>query len=149
MKMKRLLVIILSILLLDCAITTKNDHNVANYLPGKKKDTPTGEVKTNCKPPRELKLTSILYELAIASEPENFAKQHDIFLSNGWVRVFIFFNPASSRPEREKIVENYKIAIEKKSKDLLRALLPINTLIPISKEPIIWSIRLPDRPIKQ
>jgi hypothetical protein len=149
MKMKRLLVIILSILLLDCATTTKNDHNVANYLPGKKKDTPTGEVKTNCKPPRELKLTSILYELAIASEPENFAKQHDIFLSNDWVRVFIFFDPASSRSEREKIVENYKLVFEKKSNDLLRALVPIDGLIPMSKEPIIWSIRLPDQPIKQ
>jgi len=149
MKMKRLLLIILTILLLNCVTTAKNDRNVIHYLPEKKENTLTGEFKAKRKPPRELKLTSILYELAIASEPENFAKQHDIFLSNGRVRVFIFFNPASSSSEREKIFENYKIAIEKKSNDLLRALLPINTLIPISQEPIIWSIRLPDRPIKQ
>jgi len=104
--------------------------------------------KVNCKPPKNLKLTSFLYNLAIASEPDRYAKQHDIFLSNGKVRVFIFFNPDSSNSEREKIVENHKIAVEKKSSDLLRALIPINTLIPISQEPIIWSISLPDLPIK-
>ncbi len=140
---------ILAILLLDCVTTAKNDRNVIHYLPEKKEDTLTGEFKAKRKPPRELKLTSILYELAIASEPENFAKEHDIFLSNGRVRVFIFFNPASSRSEREKIVENYKLVFEKKSNDLLRALVPIDGLIPVSKESIIWSIRLPDRPIKQ
>jgi hypothetical protein len=147
--MKRLLLMILAILLLDCVTTAKNDRNVIHYLPEKKEDTLTGEFKAKRKPPRELKLTSILYELAIASEPENFAKQHDIFLSNDWVRVFIFFDPASSRSEREKIVENYKLVFEKKSNDLLRALVPIDGLIPMSKEPIIWSIRLPDQPIKQ
>jgi len=136
-------------LLLDCLTTAKNDRNVIHYLPEKKEDTLTGEFKVKRKPPRELKLTSILYELAIASEPENFAKQHEIFLSNGRVRVFIFFNPASLSSEREKIVENYKLVFEKKSNDLLRALVPIDGLIPMSKESIIWSIRLPDRPIKQ
>ena len=140
---------ILAILLLDCVTTAKNDRNVIHYLPEKKEDTLTGEFKAKRKPPRELKLTSILYELAIASEPENFAKQHDIFLSNGRVRVFIFFDPASSSSEREKIVENYKLVFEKKSNALLRALVPIDGLIPMSKESIIWSIRLPDRPIKQ
>ena len=47
------------------------------------------------------------------------------------------------------MVEKYKLAIEKKSNDLLRVLVPIDGLIPMSKESIIWSIRLPDRPIKQ
>lgn len=140
---------ILAILLLDCVTTAKNDRNVIHYLPEKKEDTLTGEFKAKRKPPRELKLTSILYELAIASEPENFAKEHDIFLSNGRVRVFIFFDPASSRSEREKIVENYKLVFEKKSNALLRALVPIDGLIPMSKESVIWLIRLPDRPIKQ
>lgn len=147
--MKKLLLIILTILLLDCVTTAKNDRNVIHYLPEKKEDTLTGEFKAKRKPPRELKLTSILYELAIASEPEDFAKEHDIFLSNGRVRVFIFFNPASSKSEREKIFENYKLVFEKKSNALLRALVPIDGLIPMSKESIIWSIRLPDRPIKQ
>jgi hypothetical protein len=107
-----------------------------------------GEINATCKPPRNLKLTSILYKLAIASEPYKFAKQHGIILSNGRVRVFIFLNPDSSSSERERIVENYKIAVEKKSNDLLRALLPVNILIPISQEPIIGSISLPDLPIK-
>jgi hypothetical protein len=62
-------------------------------------------------------------------------------------RVFIFFDPASSGPDREKIVEKYQLIVEKKSNDLLRALVPINALIPLSKESVIGSIKLPDKPI--
>lgn len=147
--MKRLFLIIFAVLLIDCVATPKKDHHGANNLPGTTAEPRTGEIKVKHKPPGELKLTSILYKLAVAPEPENFAKKHNIFLSKGRVRVFIFVNPASSKSEREKVIENYKIAIEKKSDDLLRALVPIDGLIPISKESIIWSIKLPDRPIKQ
>lgn len=110
-------------------------------------NTTDDKIKANCKLPGNLKLTSILYKLAIASEPDKFAKQHGIILSNGRVRVFIFLNPASSSSEMEKMIENHKVTVEKKSNDLLRVLLPINTLIPISHEPIIGSIDLPDQPI--
>lgn len=101
------------------------------------------------KPSKELKIESTLYGLAVASDRENFAKEHDIFLSEGKARVFILFEPASLSSEREKLIENYSIVVEKSSNDLLRALVPIDKLIPLSKESIIWSIRLPDRPIKQ
>jgi hypothetical protein len=38
--------------------------------------------------------------------------------------------------------------VEKKSNDIYRALVPIDRLIPLSKESAVWSIRLPDRAIK-
>lgn len=146
MKMKSLLLIILAILFLGCVTTTKKDSSVVSSLP-EKKDTLPG-LNEEHKPPKELKLTSILYELAVAPEPENFAKEHAIFLAKGKVSVFISFNPASSNSEREKLAENYNIVVEKKSNDLLRAFVPIDRLIPLSKESVIWSIRLPDRAIK-
>ena len=62
--------------------------------------------------------------------------------------VFIFLNSASSNSERDKLAENYNFMVEKKSNDILRALVPIDRLIPLSKESVVWSIRLPDRAIK-
>lgn len=98
------------------------------------------------KPPIELKLNSILYELAVASDREKFAKEHDIFYYEGKVRVLIFLNPASSIPDRENLVKRYNIVVEKKSNELIRALVPIDELILLSKEPIVWSISLPEKP---
>src|SRR3989304_2002674 len=100
------------------------------------------------KPPKELKLTSILYELAISPDRENFAKNHNIFLQEGKVRVFIYMDPSSTKLDRSKLVKSLNIDIEKTSNNLLRALVPIDKLIPLSKEPIIWSISLPDKPTK-
>jgi hypothetical protein len=146
MKMKSLLVLILAFLLLDCVETTKKDSGVVSSLP-KKNDASLG-VNDEHSPPKELKLTSMLYELAIAPEPEGFAKEHSLFLVNGKVRVFILFDPTSSNLERDKLAEDYNIVVEKKSNDIVRALVPIDRLIPLSKESVIWSIRLPDRAIK-
>ena len=146
--MQKLPLVILVIFLLGCKTTFKKDHNVTNSFPENKEDALPEGFKEKRKPPKELKLTSILYELAVAPEPEIFAKKHDIFLSIDRVRVFIFFDPASSSLDRENIVENYNIVVEKKSNGLLRALVPIDGLIPLSNESVIWSIRLPDRLIK-
>jgi hypothetical protein len=99
------------------------------------------------KPPEGLKLSSILYELAIDPDPENFAYKHNIFFHKNRVKVFIYFDPASSDSDREKIIEKYKLIVEKKSNDLLRALVSVNILIPLSRESVIWSIKLPDKPI--
>jgi hypothetical protein len=148
-NMKSLLLIILAILFLGCLTTTKKDSNAASAHPEKNEDTFADGIKEGHKPPKGLRLSSILYELAIAPGPEKFAKKHDIFLTNGKVRVFISFNPASSNSEREKLAESYHFMVEKKSNDILRALIPIDRLIPLSKESVVWSIRLPDRAIKQ
>ncbi|RJQ14132.1 MAG: hypothetical protein C4560_12740 [Nitrospiraceae bacterium] len=106
------------------------------------------EKVTQHKQPGEYaKLSSVLYELTLAADRENFAKQHDIFLSNGKVRVFIIFDPASDDSKREEIIKSHGIVEEKKSKDLLRASVPVEALTSLSKEPIIRSIKLPDKPV--
>jgi hypothetical protein len=94
------------------------------------------------------KLSSILYDLAISPDPEYFAKKHDISLKNNRVRVFIFFEPSSSDPDRKKILNDHGIIIEKSSADLTRGLVPVDHLISLSQEPVIRFIQLPDRLIK-
>jgi hypothetical protein len=97
---------------------------------------------------KEHKLSSMLYELATSPDPYDFAKKHAIFLDKNRVRVFIVFEPSSSDPDRTKIIKDHKIIIEKSSADLTRGLVPVDHLISLSQEPVIRSIRLPDRLIK-
>ena len=97
---------------------------------------------------KKQKLSSMLYELAISQNPEYFAKQHDIELDKDRVRVYILFEPSSSDPDRKKILNDHGIIIEKSSGDLTRGLVPVDQLILLSEEPVIRSIRLPDRLIK-
>jgi hypothetical protein len=146
--MKRLFFIILAVLLAGCLPSTENAPNATSPLPEKKEKRLPKKFNKQSQPPEELKLTSVLYELAIASDPENFAKEHNMLLSKERVRVYISFNPDSSISKREKVLENYNIVVEKKAGNLSRALVPINRLIPLSKESVIWSIKLPDRLIK-
>jgi hypothetical protein len=94
------------------------------------------------------KLSSMLYELATSPDPDDFAKKHAIFLDKNRIRVFIFFEPSSSDPDRKKILNDHEIIIEKSSADLTRGLVSVGQLIPLSKEPVIRSIRLPDKLIK-
>ena len=105
--MKRLFFIILAVLLAGCLPSTENDPNVTSLLPEKKEKRLPKNFNKQSQPPEELKLTSVLYELAAASDPENFAKEHNIFLSKERVRVYISFNPGSSIYKREKVLENY------------------------------------------
>jgi hypothetical protein len=142
MNIQKFVWIILPVLLLGCSTNAQKDHDVAGGVAEKKK----GFVE-KVKAPEGLKLSSILYELAVAADPEIFAKQHDISLYKGQARVFIFFDPASSGSDREKIVEKYQLIVEKKSNDLLRTLVPINKLIPLSRESVIGSITLPNKHI--
>ena len=144
--MKAFLVMLLAFLILGCATNAEKDSGAVKYLPEKRDAVPA--IHEGQKPPKELKLTSLLYELAIAPEPERFAREHGISLTNGKVRVFISFNPDSLRPERDRLAEHYTIVVEKKAGTLIRALVPVERLIALSKESVIWSIRLPDRAIK-
>jgi len=97
---------------------------------------------------KKQKLSSILYELATSSDPDDFAKKHAIFLDKNRVRVFIVFEQSSSDPDRKKILNDHEIIIEKGAADMIRGLVTVNQLIPLSQEPVIQSIRLPDRLIK-
>ena len=149
MNLKGFLLIILAIASVGCLTTIKKDSDAVGPLSEKNDDTYADEIMEGHKPPKQLKLSSLLYDLAVDPEPEKFAKKHGIFLTDGRVRVFISFNPTSSNLERDTLSENYNFMVEKKSKDLSRALVPIDQLIPLSKESIVWSIRLPDRAVKQ
>ena len=128
LSMKRFIFIIAAVFFIGCTAIGQKDY-------------------PEDKPPEGLKLSSILYDLAIDPDPENFANKHHIFFHKNRVKVFIYFDPASSGLDREKIIEKYKLIVEKKSKDLARALVPVNVLIPLSTESAIWSIKLPDKPI--
>jgi hypothetical protein len=149
MNLKSILLIIIVISFLGCSKTIKKDSNVVNPHSEKNDEIYAAGIEEADKPAKGLKLSSLLCYLAVDPEPEKFARKHGIILINGKVRVYISFNPASSKLERGTLAENYNFMVEKKSNDLSRALVPIDKLIPLSKESIVWSIRLPDRAIKQ
>ena len=88
------------------------------------------------------KLSSILYRLAISEE-------HGLSFFENKVKVFIIFEPSSSNSKRESAISNHGGILEKKAKDLARALVPVESLLSLSREPIIQSIRIPDKPEKQ
>ena len=146
--MKRLFLIILAVILAGCVTNSERDLNVTNSVTEKKEKTLPKEFNKEHKPPEELKLTSVLYELAVAPDPDIFAKERNIILTKGLVKVYITFNPGSPITEREEMIENHNITIEKKAGNLSRALVPVNLLIPLSKESVIQSIKLPDKLIK-
>ena len=132
-------------MLAGCIKTSENDLNVPNSVTEKTESTLPKELSIQHNPSGELKLTSVLYELAVVPDPDHFAKQHHIFLTNGSVKVFISFDPGSLIPEREEIIQNYNIVIEKTVGSLSKASVPVNRLIPLSNESVIQSITLPKR----
>jgi len=146
--LKKLFLTILAVMLAGCATNSENDLIIAKSVPEKKEKRFPQEFNKHHKPPGGLKLTSVLYEFAVAPDPEYFAKKHNIFLSKERVGVYISFDPNSSISKREKIIEDYNIVIVKKAGNLSRALVPVNRLISLSKESVIWSIKLPNRLIK-
>ena len=114
----------------------KTEKNISAPGPNKVGDT------------KKQKLSSLLYELATSPDPDDFAKNHAIYLDKNRVRVFIFFTQSSSEPDRKKILDDHEIIIEKGAADMIRGLVTVNQLIPLSQEPVIRSIRLPNRLIK-
>lgn len=105
------------------------------------------DLKSDCKTLDKEKLQSILLQLAMSDHKENFAKDHDIVLYDGKVKVFIYFDPATSPLERAKVLESHRVLIEKTSEPVMRVLVLVGELLPLSKEPIILFISLPDKPI--
>jgi hypothetical protein len=97
---------------------------------------------------KNLKLSSLLYELALSPDPDYFAKEHNIPLENHRIRVYIFLEPSTAKHERIKMLKVHNIVIEKWSGDMLRCLAPVDQLIPLSEEPAVQFIRPPDTLIK-
>jgi len=132
-------------MLSSCITRSDNNHNVPSSVSEKNENTLSKELIQQHNPPTEHKLTSILYELAVAPDPDYFAKQHHILFTKGSVKVFISFDSLTSKPKREAMIQNYDIVIEKTAGNLSRAWVPVNQLIPLSNEPVIQSITLPKR----
>ena len=144
--MKKLFFIFFFIFLFAGLISCNNNPADHSLTKTEKNTSAAGSNKID--DPKEHKLSSMLYELAISPDHEYFAKQHDIELDKDRVRVYILFEPSSSDPDRTKIIKDHKIMIEKSSADLTRGLVPVDHLILLSEEPVIRFIRLPDRLIK-
>ena len=145
--MKRRCSIFLSILLFGCLISCNNNNTAVHSLG--KTETKASETGSNkIGDIKKQKLSSMLYELAVSQDPESFAKTHDILLDKNRVRVFIFFDPTSSDRDRKKILKDHEVIIEKSAASMIRGLVTVDHLIPLSQEPVIQSIRLPDRLIK-
>ena len=147
-KTKAYLLILLVVLSLGCAKNKTTDAKDTD-VPNETKESPLPieghQKKAPLAPP---KLASVLYDLAVASDPETFAAKHDIFLLNNSVKVFITFIPNASESKRKKVLRVHDIQIEKEFDDLARALVPVDRLIPLSKEPVIKAIGLPKTFIK-
>jgi hypothetical protein len=124
-----------------------NDTPAAHSFKKAEKSTMSGESK-KIGEKKDQKLSSMLYDLALSPDPDYFAKRHDILLDKHRVRVYIFLEPSSPEPERIKLLKTHNIVTEKWSADMLRGLAPIDQLIPLSEEPAVRSIRLPDKLIK-
>ena len=127
-------------------VSCDNDPVVHSFGKTEKNASHTGSNKIG--DTKKQKLSSILYELAISPDHNYFAKKHDILLDKDRVRVFILFKPSSSDPERNKLLEDHGITIEKSAAGMIRGLVAVDHLISLSQEPVIQSIRLPDRLIK-
>jgi len=97
---------------------------------------------------KKQKLSSMLYELAVSQDPESFAKTHGILLDKNRIRVYIFFDPTSSDQDRKKILKDHEVIIEKNAAGMIRGLVTVDQFISLSQEPVIQSIRLPDKLIK-
>lgn len=95
------------------------------------------------KPPREYaKLASILYELINSPDRSDFAKRHQLYLSQGKVRVII-----ELLPEFEEIEGDYGVMVEGRTDTLIKALVPIDQLGLLAKDPSVRFIRPPHKPI--
>ena len=135
------------IFLFGCLVSCNNDPFVVHSLGKTEKKASTLE-SNKIGDKKKQKLSSMLYQLAVSQDPESFAKTHDISLDKNRVRVYIFFDPTSSDPERKKILKDHEVIIEKSAAGMIRGLVAVDQLIVLSQEPVIQSIRLPDRLIK-
>jgi hypothetical protein len=90
-------------------------------------------------------LSSALYEFLISPDREEFVKTHHLFYQEEKLRVYVVVDPAISQKEKETLVNTHRINVEKVSQNLLRALVPGDELASLAKEPLVLSIRLPNR----
>jgi hypothetical protein len=143
LKIKPLLLVLLAVMSLGCTQTPlMAPRNVDSPNTTKAGDLPPKRGENN-KPAGQQKLTTILHQLTITSEPESFAKQHGLSFLRDKVKVFIYFTPDASSSERQRVINAHDIQVEKKANDLVSAWVSVNRLGPLTKEPVVRFISQP------
>ena len=148
MKMKSLSLILLTVLSLGCTQTPLIESKEVDSAEETKAGTLPPKRDEKNKPKVQHKLAAVLYQLTNTSEPEQFAKQISLPFLDNKVKVFIYFTPESLSDMRKKVTETHRIQVEKASNDLVSAWVPVDRLIPLSKEPVIRFISPPKTLIK-
>jgi len=94
------------------------------------------------KPPREYaRLASVLYELIKSPDRSDFAKRHGLYLEQDKVRVII-----ELLPEFKEVKGDYEMVVEGTTNRLIKALVPIDQLGSLAKNPSVGFIRPPHKP---
>ena len=94
------------------------------------------------KPPREYaRLASVLYELIKSPDRSDFAKRHGLYLEQDKVRVII-----ELLPEFKEVKGDYEMVVEGTTNRLIKALVPIDQLGSLAKNPSVGFIRPPYKP---
>lgn len=84
------------------------------------------------------KLDTVLFKLSQSSNPKEYASKQGLFYSNGRIRVEIKLTSQDVR-----LPNKYSIQVEKRYRDLLQALVPIDKLCPLSNEPQVKLVQAP------
>jgi hypothetical protein len=85
-----------------------------------------------------LKLDQTLYQLATSKDPQALAVQKGINMSGEKVRVVIMLADGADIPGR------FNITVEQRDKNLIQALVPVNALLELAKEPGISYVKVPE-----
>lgn len=97
-------------------------------------------VPSKPQPPSDARLDSTLYGLMIAPDWRDYAAGHGIDLAGLRARVIIELTSPGAVPQATDLL------IEARSDTLIRALVPIEQLLALARDPAISMVRLPNRP---
>ncbi|MBS7654968.1 hypothetical protein KEJ50_00460 [Candidatus Bathyarchaeota archaeon] len=99
--------------------------------------------KSSKKPEKlEASLQKLIEVYSKGENVESFAEANRIFYEEGKVRVVI-----ELVNEQAEVPEGYGVVIEKRYKNMVQALVPINNLESLSNSPLVKFIRTPKEPI--
>jgi hypothetical protein len=97
-------------------------------------------VPSKPQPPPDARLDSTLYGLMIAPDWRDYAAGHGIDLSGLRARVIVELHSPGAVPQAADLL------VEARSDTLIRALVPIEQLLVLARDPAVSMVRLPNRP---
>ena len=142
-KIKPLLLVLLAVMSLGCTQTPLMESKNVDSPNKTKLGIPPPKKGENNKPADQQKLTTILHQLTITSEPESFAKQYGLSFLRDKVKVFIYLTPDAPSSERQRVINAHDIQVEKQANDLVSAWISVDRLVPLTKEPVVRFISPP------